>query len=176
MAVLLNLFWRLTLLRATPGDVPWSLPLMLLLLLACAGLNIVARLWLTGLPPLAAFGGTLAGLLLWSLLLAALLRFKSVPERFVQTFTALLGIDLVMTCMSALPLMVVRVAGMEPGLLGVLQVLFLVFFAWDMLAKGAVYREALRIGPTLGNLLALSISFGFLYLDSLLLPGLPASR
>lgn len=174
MAVLLTLFWRLTLLRATPGDVPWSPALLLVLLATCGGLNIAARLWLTGHPPLAALGGTVLGLLMWSLLLAGLMRFKSVPQRFVQTFSALLGIDLVMTCLSALPMVVVRLAGAEPAMLGVLQGLFLFFFAWDMLAKGAVYREALNIGPTLGNLLALCVSFGFMYLDSLLMPGLPA--
>jgi hypothetical protein len=174
MAVLLTLFWRLTLLRATPGDVPWSPALLLVLLAACGGLNIAARLWLTGHPPMVALGGTFLGLLLWSLVLAALMRFKGVPERFVQTFSALLGIDLVMTCLSALPLAAVRLAGAEAALLGVLQGLFLFFFAWDMLAKGAVYREALKVGPTLGNLLALCVSFGFMYLDSLLLPDLPA--
>ncbi len=174
MAALLHLFWRLTLLRATPGDMPWSPALMLVLLTVCGGLNIAARLWLTGYPPLVALGGTALGLLVWSLLLAALLRFKSVPERFVQTFSALLGIDLVMTCLSALPLAAVRLAGAELALIGVLQGLFLFFFAWDMLAKGAVYREALNIGPTLGNLLALCISFGFMFLDSLLLPEIPA--
>jgi hypothetical protein len=161
--------------RIGPEQVPSArvvLPLLFVFALVC---NLFARVMVAGHDVGTALLGTSMVLAAWAMVLHLLMRFKGVPERFKQTFSALLGVDAVMTLLATLPMLIVNQRPVEPVVAGLLQALFMSFFVWDMLAKGAIYRQALNVGPMLGNLLAMTLSFAVLFLDSQLLPAISSS-
>lgn len=100
-----------------------------------------------------------------ALLLAAfvwlVLRWREFPERFVQTYTAMLGVSLVFTLVSwplleAMP----EELGAEMSLP---QVGLLLVLLWNLIAQGQVLRRALEIGAGAG----LGLAFLFFLLSSL---------
>ena len=172
---LFNLFWQICCFRRGPQDVPYQrslLGLMLVLVLACGLLFIFL---LSGLdasekavPPQQQVLALLFSLAVWMLLLYGLLRFKNHQARYVQTMTAALGADLILSVPQILLLALAMVSPVESALTGLAQMTLLALYIWDMLVKGAIYASALGLGRVQGNLLSLALSFG-LYMASALL-------
>ena len=159
------LFWRLTTFRLGPAEVPAAPALLPVLCIAFLAVNMGVRmaLFMYGLGAALASSAVILGV--WAVMIYALLAFKNVRERFLQTFVALLGVDCVLTLLNVLPGGLSLFVTVDDPLEDILRLLVIVLFVWDMLAKGAIYREALNVGPMQANLLAMCFPFGFTYLD-----------
>lgn len=167
MLVIFNFFVELALLRRAPQDLPPSQALLFLVLMVglCAGL-LLAMTAGVGLA-----SGLLQSLLDLALMLGALslaLRLLERRERFLQTATALVGVDTLITLMALLPVGLARPVDRDSGLLALAGLLFLLLVAWSVLAIGHILRHA--FGLTL--LQGAAIAIGFDLLSFLIISGI----
>ena len=143
----LRLFVQIALLRRGPQDLPAS---MLLLALTVLGYVCVNLLLSSALPPdphwLALVLVDTAFMLLWYL---ALLRLVGRPERFLQTTTAVFGIQLVLSPLLIASEWLVRRFG-EDGSQWQLAVVcvWLLAISWVITANSYIVRAALDWSPT----------------------------
>lgn len=165
MLALFSMFWRLTTFRMGPADVPASSALLPTLVFLFLVVNVGVRVWLSSFDILTALASSTLILGLWLAAVYWLLSFKSVRERFLQTSVALLGVDTVITLLNVIPGGLSFLVAPDAPINDLLRIMVMVLFVWDMLAKGAIYREALNLGPMQGNLLAMCFAFGFTWLD-----------
>lgn len=165
MLALFSMFWRLTTFRIGPADVPASPALLPTLIFLFLVVNIGVRVWLSSFGFPTAFASSALILVLWLVAVYGLLSFKSVRERFLQTSVALLGVDTLITLLNVIPGGLSFLVAPDAPINDLLRIMVMVLFVWDMLAKGAIYREALNLGPMQGNLLAMCFAFGFTWLD-----------
>jgi hypothetical protein len=100
-----------------------------------------------------------ARILLEMAMLAAIARLglamKNFPNRFAQTFSALVGINFVMTLV-AIPLQKLFLAGAD-GSSTAANVVFILFVVWNLAAVSLVFRRAFEISIPLSAM----ISFGY---------------
>lgn len=174
MFSLVSLFWRLTTFKIGPSEVPPASALLPVVLVAFLLVNMGVRLWLSYYSAWYALASSLLILLVWAGLVYALLVFKNVQGRFLQSFVALLGVDTLITLMNIIPGGLSFFVTTDAPINDLLRIMVVVLFVWDMLAKGAIYREALNLGPMQANLLAMCFAFGFTYLDITLFSPVPA--
>ena len=173
MNAIWSLYFRASTLRCGPEDMPYSLPLLrmtlvLWLLLQALGAVLQTRF---SVPQ-----SLMAQVWLLAVLLGAtwlLLAFKGLSGRVVQTFTALLGVELVIGAL-ALPLvMAARPLG-DDALPLWLQVPYLVLLCWNLGARGYILHRALQIGPFLAMALVLTLLMVSFALLAMLMPELAA--
>ncbi|MGK0674626.1 MAG: hypothetical protein ABWU16_08220 [Halothiobacillaceae bacterium] len=151
MLALLHQFLAICLLRAGPQDLPVHprLPIGL------AGAYVLVGGMVLASQLSFAEGAAQAGL--DALLLAAfvwgVLRFRGFPERFIQTYAALLGVNLLLTLLSW-PLFAMAPLDPASTRLSAAQVGLLLVLLWTLIAQGQIWRSALEVGAGLGLLLA----------------------
>lgn len=165
MLALFSMFWRIATFRMGPADVPASPALLPTMVCVFLVVNISVGMWLASLSVLVALASSVVILLVWLVFLYGLVSFKGVRERFLQTTVALLGVDSVITLLNVIPGGLSLLLPPESAVTDMLRIVFVGLFFWDMLAKGAIYRDALNLGPMQANLLAMCFSFGFTMLD-----------
>lgn len=165
MLSLISLFWRLTIFRVGPSEVPAASALLPVMMVVFVVVNMAVRLWLSYYDAWYALASSALIMVVWAVAIYALLAFKNVPERFLQSFVALLGVDTVLTLLNAIPGGLSFIVTPDTPVNDLLRIVVIVLFVWDMLAKGAIYREALNLGPMQANLLAMCFAFGFTWLD-----------
>ena len=184
MKALFSLFWQICLLRRGPQDVPYAVPLLVMLVLGVAGLDFasIPLLEAFAIPqtdptapappsPMIQMAAQLLMLGGWLLAVRLLLRFKRLQGRYVQTMSAALGTDLITSLPQMFFYVVVVSSPADSSLVGFAQVALLVLYIWDMLIKGHIYSQALNIGRVQGNLLSVALWVGLYALSvSLLLP------
>ncbi|MEW6765819.1 MAG: hypothetical protein AB1344_08555 [Pseudomonadota bacterium] len=151
MLTVLRQLFHLCLLRGGPQDLPGDprLPLWL-----AAGYALVGGMVLFSEV---GFAEGMAQAALDAVLLAGftwlVLRFKDFPERFNQTYAALVGINLVIALLSwplfAMAPAEVAANGLSPAQIGLLVVLL-----WNLVAQGQVLRSAIESSAGLGLFLA----------------------
>jgi hypothetical protein len=159
LRVIINFFIELALLRRAPQDLPASQALLLIVLVV----GVAAGLLLAMTAGVGLASGIVQSLLDLGLMLGALwlaLQFVAHRERFVQTATALTGIDTLITLMALLPVGLARPADADSGLLALAGLLFLLLVAWSVLATGHILRHA--FGLTLVQGAAIAIGFDLL--------------
>ncbi|WP_242519309.1 hypothetical protein [Halochromatium roseum] len=157
--VIINFFIDLALLRRAPQDLPASPALLLLVLLV--GLGAGSLLAITAGVDLG--DGLLQSLLDLALTLGALslaLRLVERQQRFLQTATALVGVDTLITLLALLPVGMARPVDSESGLLALAGVLFLLLVVWSVLAVGHILRHAFSLSLLQGA--AIAIGFDLL--------------
>jgi len=164
---LFALFWQLCLFRRGPQDVPYAPALLVIILLAEMALGVASVLMLEKSYQSEQAAGVLLGLTVWLALVWGILGFKGQKTRFVQTMTACLGTDLVMTLL-VLPLQVFLVTYPESG--SAPYLLRLVVLIWDILIKGRIYSAAMNLGRVQANLLSITIWLVVVLMSVSLLP------
>ena len=145
MAVVLQFFWHVCLLRLSPEIAPKHPLIALMVLAANLAVSIFASAVVTGSPLLQLTTGilvstaTLAGLVR----LACLLRGLS--ARFMQTIVTVLGCDLVLTAILSL---IVPIFGLlhESGVIAA----YLMFSIWSVTVFGFILSKALNLPMALG--------------------------
>lgn len=130
----------------------------MLLALCVAGHALASTVWAQhlgfGPSPVAGIAGTT----LLVALTASLLAIAGRIERIVQTVSAIVGADLLL---SAAAVLLVSVAGIEPEAAAqapaplLAQALFLGLLVWHVAVYGHVLRQALSVSPMIGVLIAI---------------------
>lgn len=172
MRALLALFWSVCRLQRGPEDVPWSVGLLLALLMLDVLVGIAGDAVAAPGRLHAVAGMTVIALVIDALSLWVLLRFKRLGRRFVQGLTTICGVDLLMGLI-ALP---VILAGLllpppSPWLAGIVFVQMLLV-GWNLGLRGFVYHRVLEISLLQGNMLALALFFLNIFISVQLFPGL----
>jgi hypothetical protein len=159
LLVIINFFIELALLRRAPQDLPASSALLALVLVV----GLASGLLLAMTAGVGLASGLVQSLLDLGLMLAALsvgLRLVGHPGRFLQTATALIGVDTLITLIALLPVGLARPSDAESSLLALAGMLFLLLVAWSVLAIGHILRHA--FGLTLLQGAAIAIGFDLL--------------
>ncbi len=166
MDVLLRHFTSLLLLRLGPRDMPASVPLLGLLLMTnllvhtLLGLEVFPGVW-------HALAAELIDLGLGAALLFAALQVRGHPERWQQTYIALLGMGAVF----GVAALGYRLLALLPGLAPLVVLFDLIELFWSLLVMGHILRQALAIPMLLGILIAVAYTMFLLgLLTQLLLP------
>ncbi|MDX1692583.1 MAG: hypothetical protein R3208_02385 [Ketobacteraceae bacterium] len=169
MKAILRLYWQICRFRAGPEEVPPVVALAVLTLLAYAALNFLVRV-VFGELSVAYSAISLAVITgFWGGLVYSVLLFKKLSARFLQTFTAALGTDVVLSVLS-LPL--AYIASQFPPdsvLVSLAAAFWLLIFIWDVLVKGFIFHRAFNVSPLLGNLFSLMMNLLIMMLDQSLL-------
>lgn len=169
MKAIVQLYWQICRMKAGPEQVPAAAALTALTLLVYALINFVARVGIGELSVAYAGVSFLVITGFWAALVYSVLTFKRLGSRFQQTFTAALGTDVVLSCLS-LPLVII--AGRFPEespIVSLAAAFWLVIFIWDVLVKGFIFHRAFNVSPLLGNLFSLMINLLIMMLDQALL-------
>jgi hypothetical protein len=159
LLVIINFFIELALLRRAPQELPASTALLGMVLIVGLGAGL-----LLGVTAGVGFAsGLLQSLLDLSLMLGALaaaLRLLRLGARFLQTATALVGVDILITLLALFPVGLARPTDADSGLLALAGLMFLLLVAWSVLATGHILRHA--FGLTLLQGAAIAIGFDLL--------------
>jgi len=140
MSDLARFFWDLSTLRRAPQDLPASPWLMQLLLVLNLLVNTLLGLEVFASPLRALLAGVLDLVLSGTLLFAAL-QIRGHAGRWLQAYTGLLGMGVVLgTCG-----LLYRLLSQLLGVSGVAAMLDLGLFFWSLLVIGHILRHALNI-------------------------------
>lgn len=138
---LIRFFWSLSLLRRAPQDLPASPWLMGLMLALNLLINTLLGLAVFVSPPRSMLAALLDLMLSAGLLFAAL-QIRGHPGRWLQAYTGLLGIGVVLGGLG----LAYRLLSSMLGVPGVAAMLDLGLFFWSILVMGHILRHALDIG------------------------------
>ncbi len=154
MKSIFQLFWRICLFRDGPETIPANNVLLLLTLIANAGMNIVVQLaWggenVTVLRAITIAIVSLAGTggLVWFVMM-----LMSLTNRLPQTLTAIFGVEVILTGLSALLLLSSDVLGT-----GVTRFVITMLTLWSLAVYGFIFHRALNIHIGLGIGMALFV-------------------
>ena len=157
MKAMISLFWQVLRFRRSPEDIPYSIGLLIIVILINLTLSIGGQM--IGKPDQAkmAFTIPLLSVSVELVVMSAFLHLKGFYNRFVQTATTILGGDCILTCMT-IPLLVIAL-GQPKGspLLGVLGLFEIVVMGWSLGFRAFVYHRAMNIGLVQANMFALTI-------------------
>lgn len=156
MKTILNLYWNICLFKRGPEDVP-GLPVVLALtLLLNIVISLVVGIVFSKLPVSFAAVSLAVSTAVVGFLIYAVLMLKKLESRFRQTFTAVLGTDILITLLCSPLLWQVNQRERAEGLTLPGTVL-LGLMIWDLLIKGFIYQRAFGVGRFQGNLFSFSL-------------------
>lgn len=156
MLALFNLFLDICLFRKAPQDVPASMALLKMCLLAY-GLSGLLVLMISSPLPVALLQILLDMVLLGGLLYLGLIFYQH-PKRFEQTLSALTGSGTLMALL-ALPLMSWIVHQGQGGDIELPSLLLLGLMVWSIAIMAHILRHTFGISIWMGAILALGYTF-----------------
>jgi hypothetical protein len=171
MKALWSLFWSVCQLRRGPDDMPYSLELLLLVLVLDIALGMGTQ-WLAQ-PELlqAGTGMVLLGMAMDALVLWALVHFKQVQLRYVQSLTAIYGADFMMG-LFILPLMLASLMLPKVPWAPVLYFAQMLLVGWSLGIRAFIYHRTLAIGVIQANMLSLTLFLLNIFIIAKLFPEL----
>jgi hypothetical protein len=172
MKSLWSLLWQLCQLKRGPDDVPHSVQLLLLVAALDVMLGVSGQLVADPDRTRIAIALTLLAVAMDAVVLWALLAFKHLQARWVQSLTAILGIDLFLSVV-ALPLTLMSVVvAPKSALIGVIVVSQMLLVGWNIGLRGFVLHRALNIGMLQGNMLSFALFLFNVWISISLFPEL----
>jgi hypothetical protein len=168
MSVLQKLL-SLLVLKSAPQDLPYSLRLMLQLVLAyiLSGIAVLQ----TTLKPDDLFSGLFLGLIIQYVFTYAVLRALDKSARFVQTFCAILGIGVLFNLLSWPVFSVLSDETTQDVMKSLMSLLFLLIISWEVLVKAHIFKHALEMRMVSALAISFSLFFISIALSQLLFPG-----
>ena len=159
MVSLVTLFWNICILRVGPESVPARAWFAAVLLIANIAVLLFDHSVLTDPSPesvqLTVWRALGLNVLYFAVVAAftrAALHFRDLGERFVATFTAMLGTHLLIAVLIAIVVQLSNIAGMPPWILyGVLNI-------WGIVVWGFIYHRAFNTTLLVGIPLAFLIT------------------
>ena len=145
MNAMFSLFWQVLRFRRSPEDIPYSIALLVFVIIANLLLSIGGQL--IGKPDHAEMAVTipLLSVSIELIVMSFFLHFKGFYNRFVQTATM------------TIPLLDALSQPKGSPLLGVLGLFEIVVMGWSLGFRAFVYHRALNIGLVQANMFALTI-------------------
>ncbi|MBV1881622.1 MAG: hypothetical protein KUG82_08315 [Pseudomonadales bacterium] len=166
MKSILVLFWDINLFKRGPEDVPAHSVLLISVVTIFVVFNSVASWFLLDTNLLHSLMSSVMVLMVFVASLWLGLQLKGGLNRFPQSVAALLGQDLVISCLS-MPVLVMLVAKEAEGSVPQAgSILLLLFYVWDLAVKGFIYRKALDVGPGLALMLAVAMVMSAIVLEN----------
>jgi hypothetical protein len=170
LLALVHFFIELCLLRRNPQDLPASTTLFGLVLAVAVVGGLLLSLT-AGASLAAGLAQTLLDLLLMLGVLHLATKALNKQARYVQTATALVGVDVVIGLVALLPVSLAQpvATGAEPGA-GVLLagLMFLVLVGWSVLVVGHILRHAFDVSLAQGVVIAIAFDvFSFVVISAL---------
>lgn len=152
MLQLLKMFVDLAFLRIGPQDVPDSPSLlrMVLLLNVAVSLLIMAR----EVPLHEGFIRVLLGIAIMWVLIRAILNFKGLQNRFIQTFTALMAADVIITLAQAALIMLGFMPEAAAKASQMEAIVWTLIVFWALSVQGNILHHSLDVSRIMGALLA----------------------
>ncbi|HEB82396.1 MAG TPA: hypothetical protein ENJ11_05995 [Gammaproteobacteria bacterium] len=164
----LQKLFALMILRAAPQDLSYSRGLLAGLAAAYvfSGLIILQ----TTVSPDDAYIDVIFGLLVQAVFTWTVLNALGKAPRFVQTFSAMLGVGILLNLLAWPVFAVLSDNTVEEGVKSTMSLVFLMLISWEILVKGYIFMHALEM--RLMGALALSFSLFFITiaLSQLLFP------
>lgn len=146
MSTLLNLYLRMWVLRANPQDLPVSRTLTYSLAafyVFVSILSVLSQISVTG-----ALAASMVDLGLLVVTVHALLVIAKVPERGLQTLSAVFGTSILLVIVSSMFMALFDAASLRGSML-------LMLLAWYLLIFGHILRQAIAMPVLLGALIGL---------------------
>lgn len=157
MKALLALLWDICRLRRGPEDVPYSVSLLVLVIVLDFAVGVGGQLLAQPDRVRIALSLTALALAMDAAVFWGLLRFKHLQARWVQSLTAVIGIDLLLSLV-ALPLTLLsHVVEPKSFMIGIIVVSQMLLVGWNIGLRGFVLHRALNIGMLQGNMLSLAL-------------------
>lgn len=157
MQPILKFYWQMCLLRSGPDRLPAS-PFVLgfsfaLYFVVALATNLLSR---SDIGPLKAVAFIFIGVGVEAAVVIALLAFKSLTPRFLQTLSALLGANTVILVLT-LPISMILTTLEEPSMRLLFETIFLVVFVWWLSIAGFILQRAADVSLALGIATAFGI-------------------
>ncbi|HSR63242.1 MAG TPA: hypothetical protein VLN56_07545 [Gammaproteobacteria bacterium] len=169
LKTLFRVFFKICLLRGKPQELPNSIELLSMCLLAAGVVNFLLALFST-----TAGNAVLASIVeiaLIALITLAVLQLNRHPERWLKTMMALTGTGIILSLI-ALPLFFISLHLQELAVIQLLAMLaYLGLIVWNIMIMGHILRHALETGFGVGILFALTYIVITSISIALLLPG-----
>jgi hypothetical protein len=149
-------FFNICLLREGPEDLPFDSSLTIRLV----AISLVISFWLGSLVHETQIAGlsSIAGLL-FAYLFVKLLLFKT-PERFSQTFTAMLGTVTLINLISVPVIYPLTNTGLNENLVSIFGLMSFALLIWVVVVYGFIFSRA--ISTSLGNGISISVAYTLL--------------
>ncbi len=171
MFKVVNKFFNICLLREGPEDLPFDFSLMARLII----LSLVVSFWMGSLVHDAQIAGmsSIVGLF-FSFLFTKLLLFKT-PERFIQTFCAMLGTVTLINLISVPVIYPLTYEDLSETLVMLFRLISFALLIWVVVVYGFIFSRA--ISTSLGNGISISVAYTLLsiFVFELFLAGRVAS-
>jgi len=160
-------------LKAAPQDLPYS-PLLAIQLVVFYFLSGVVVLQTT-LSPDNLYSGILLGVFVQYVFAYAVLVALSKRARLIQTFSALIGVSLLLNVISWPVFSVIADQAASDSLRSTMSLAFLLLISWEVLVKAHIFKHALEIKMFGALALSFSLFFISITLSQMLLPAQVAS-
>ncbi len=156
MPELVKILFNICLLRKGPEDLPCDMPLMMFLV----GVSLAVSVWLGTII----YDPSIAGLssitgLFFSFVFAKFLLLKN-PERFIQTFCAMMGTVTLINLISVPVVYPLSNEELNENLVLFFGLLSFALFVWIIVVYGFIFSRA--IASTLANGVAISVGYALL--------------
>ncbi len=155
-------------LKSAPQDLTCSSRLMLQLAVAYVFSGIVVLQ--TTLNPEDMFAGILLGFFVQYIFTYLVLRALSRRSRFLQTFSAILGVGVLFNLLSWPVFSVLSDASISEAVKTSMSLVFLMLISWEVLVKAHIFRHALEMKMFGALALSFSLFFISIALSQLLFP------
>jgi len=166
---LFQVFFNICLLRGKPQELPNSVELLGVCLLAAGIVNFLLALFSTTISN--AIIASIVEILLIAFITLAILQLNSHRERWLKTMMALTGTGIILSLI-ALPLFYISLHLQELAVVQLLAMLaYLGLIVWNIMIMGHILRHALETGFGVGILFALTYIVITSISIALLLPG-----
>ncbi len=155
-------------LKSAPQDLPYSSRMMLRLLVAYVVSSFVVLQ--TTLNPNDIFAGILLGVFVQFAFIYLVLQALAKGSRFLQTFSAVLGVGMLFNLFSWPVFSVLSDASISDAVKSSMSLVFLMLISWEVLVKAHIFRHALEMKMFSAIALSFSLLFISVALSQLLLP------
>ena len=169
MTTIFRAFFSICLLRGKPQDLPNSVELLAVCILAAGVANFLLALFSTAAG--SALLASVVEIVLVAFITLAVLKLNRHPERWLKTMMALTGTGFVLSLI-ALPLFFISLQIQAAAFFQLLALLaYLGLVIWNIMIMGHILRHALDTGFGIGVLFALTYIVITSVSIALLLPG-----
>jgi hypothetical protein len=155
-------------LKSAPQDLPYSLQLTLQLAVAYILSGIIVLR--TTLNPDDTFGGILSGFVVLYVFTWLVLRALNKAARFLQTFSAILGVGVIFNLLSWPVFSALTTEPISADLQSYMSLAFLLIISWEVLVKAHIFRHALEMKMFSALVISLSLFFISVVMSQLLFP------
>lgn len=165
----LQILFSMLFLKSTPQDLPHnkSLPVILALVYWASGILVLS----STLDPSVLLESMTLSLVVMLVFVYGILHLFHFQVRFVQTFSAVIGVGLIFN-LASWPLLAVLVDNSSSSsMVSTMSFAFLMLLSWEILVKAHIFKHALEVGMLNALLLSFSVFFISMTLSQLLFPG-----